>query len=215
MRDVALAAYREAEAKLKDTYMRAPFDGEIGARYVKNHTDVLLKVPVLSLVNVSLLEVVVDVPEGQIATLNEDEIGRISATLAAAPDKEFELRLKDIASQANPKTRTYRVKLLMLQPEDLNVLPGMTVSVTVYPKEDLAPSRLVIPAKAALADSTGEMHVWIIDDEMRANRRKVSVGSLTGTDGIEVLSGLEGGERIAVTGMTKLQEDMEVRLLNE
>ena len=214
-REVALSTMREAKARLGDTYLRAPFDGEVGAVFVENFTDVLLKVPVLSLVDVSALKIVVDVPEGRVATFNRSSIGRIVAKFAAAPEKEFDITLKQIASQADPRTRTYRTELLMAQPEGLNVLPGMTVSVTVYPSKTTK-GRIVAPAKAVLAEADGKKIVWVIDSEtLRAHRREVTVGSVTGTGGIEILSGLQGGDRIATTGINQLQEDTEIRLLEE
>jgi RND family efflux transporter MFP subunit len=216
-REVALAALRTAEAKLADTYMRAPFTGEIGKVFVENFTDVLLKVPVLSLVDVSALQIVVDVPERQIATLDRSVIGRIAATFEAAPDREFELTLQGIASQANVRTRTYRVELLMSQPEGINILPGMTATVTGYPLASAdANQRLVVPAKAVRAEADGQQSVWVVDPETsRVHRRAVTTGKITGGAGIEILAGLEGGERIATTGINQLQEDIEVRLRSE
>jgi RND family efflux transporter MFP subunit len=216
-RELALAALRTAEARLADTSMRAPFTGEIGEVFVENFTDVLLKVPVLSLVDVSALQIVVDIPEGQIATLDRSVIGRIVASFEAAPDQEFELALKDIASQADARTRTYRAELLMSQPEGINVLPGMTVTVTAYPLASAdAKQRLVVPAKAVRAEVDGQQSVWVVDSETsRVHRRAVTLGAITGSGGIEILAGLEGGERIATTGINQLQEDFEVRLLSE
>ena len=216
-RELAQAAHRTAEAKLADTYIRAPFAGEIGEVFVDNFTDVLLKMPILSLVDVSALQIVVDIPEGQIATLDRNTIGRIAATFEAAPDREFELTLKDIASQADARTRTYRTELLMSQPEGINVLPGMTATVTAYPLANAdAEQRLVVPAKAVRAEADGQQSVWVVDPETsRVHRRAVTAGSITGEGGIEILAGLEGGERIATTGINQLREDMAVRLLDE
>ena len=104
----------------------------------------------------------------------------------------------------------------MTQPDKLNVLPGMTVSVTVYPADTKKKTRILVPAKAVLAEADKQKMVWVIDPQtMRVHRRKVTTGSVTGTDSIEILSGLQGGERIATTGMNQLQEDMEIRLLKE
>ena len=216
-REVALAAKRTAEAKLADTYMRAPFAGEIGEVFVENFTDVLLKMPILSLVDVSALQVVVDVPESSIVTFDRSQLGRIAATFEAAPNREYELTLKDIASQADTRTRTYRAELLMTQPEGINVLPGMTVSVTAYPLAGAdSEQRLVVPARAVLSEADGQQVVWVVDEATsRVHRRAVRVGSITAGDGIEILTGLEGGERIATTGINQLREEMEIRLLEK
>lgn len=215
-REVALAGYREAQSRLGDTYMRAPFAGEIGAIFVENFADVLLKMPILSLVDVSALQIVVDVPEAQIVALDRSKIGRIVAKYDAAPESEFELTLDSIASQADPRTRTYRVELLMDQPDELNILPGMTVSVTHYPLPGADQPRIVVPANAVLAQADGSQIVWVVDPETSSvHRREVTLGAITGTDDIEVLTGLVGGETIATTGVNQLQDEMEIRLLEE
>ena len=216
-REVALASLRTAEAKLADTSMRAPFSGEIGEVFVENFTDVLLKVPVLSLVDVSALEIVIYVPETQIATIDPSVIGRIVATFDAAPDREFELSLKGIASQADTRTRTYKVELLMPQPDGINILPGMTVSVTGYPLPSAdGAQRLVVPSQAVRAEVDGQQSVWVVDpDTSRVHRRVVQTGTITNSGGIEILAGLEDGERLATTGINQLQENLEVRLLEK
>jgi multidrug efflux pump subunit AcrA (membrane-fusion protein) len=56
----------------------------------------------------------------------------------------------------------------------------------------------------------------VVDKEtMKVQKRKVTTGDLTGTDSIQILSGLKPGEKIALTGVTLLREGMQVRDLGE
>ena len=66
------------------------------------------------------------------------------------------------------------------------------------------------------ADQTGARFVWVLDagadDLATVHRRDVDVGRLTPL-GIEVLSGVEPGEVVAVAGVNRLREDQRVRVL--
>ena len=54
--------------------------------------------------------------------------------------------------------------------------------------------------------------MWVVDgDSMRVSRRQVTVGALVQRDQIEVLGGLEAGERVAAAGAHHLSEGMQVR----
>jgi len=73
-------------------------------------------------------------------------------------------------------------------------------------------SRIVVPAIAVFAYESGASHVWVIKPEtMTVHRRKVSTGDLTGKDSVMIREGLKPGEKIAVSGVSQLQEGMKVR----
>jgi RND family efflux transporter MFP subunit len=127
------------------------------------------------------------------------------------------LQLKEYATKADPQTQTYQVVLQMPQPEGINILPGMTASVVVSTSGDVKEDgSIVIPAIAVLADPSGKNYVWVVEPQnMTVHKRDVSVGQLTGSENINILEGLEGGEKIVVAGVLKLQEGMQVRLWDQ
>jgi RND family efflux transporter MFP subunit len=69
-RDVAAASVDDAEASLSDTDLRAPFSGQIGETFVENFQDVQAKQAILSLIDTSFVDIVVDVPEALLATVH-------------------------------------------------------------------------------------------------------------------------------------------------
>ena len=217
-RDVARARYEQAQADLRDTRMRAPFSGQIGVKYVENFEDVQAKQPILSLHNVTHVEIVINVPEQIMAAVRGGTSTTITASFDALPDVGFPVTVKEYAVNADPQTRTFAVTLAMSQPEELNVLPGMTALVTaevmaVGGEGEAIP--ITIPAFAVFPDEAGNSHVWVVDEEMQTvHRRAVQVGSVTGADNIVVLGGLEPGERIAVAGIHQLQEGQKIRLMD-
>ena len=217
-RDVAAARLQDAQNALKDTYLRAPFDGIVAKRYVENFEEVQAKQPIVFFQDNSKIEVLVDAPETVIATLREgnDQI-EAHATFAVAPDKKFPLALKEYSTEADPQTQTYQVVLIMDQPEGLNILPGMTATVTgSRPKGDSGPTKIVIPAISVMEDSKGASFVWTLDKEaMTVHKKAVTPGEMTGAQSILIKDGLSGGESIVTTGVTKLREGMKVSIWKE
>jgi RND family efflux transporter MFP subunit len=219
-RDVARARLDNAEANLDYTYLRAPFAGVIGDRYVENFEDVLANQVICSLHDLTNLDIVVDVPEQMIVNVRRSAETQIEvvATFDAAGDREFPVTFREVAAQADPTTQTYEVRLTMPGPEDLNILPGMTAEVVARGTRDQAGAGgFLVPASSVFADETGTtQYVWVVDpDGMTVHRREVAVSEVTGAGSIGITGGLEAGERIVVAGVSHLEEGKEVRLMEE
>ncbi len=205
------AAVDAAKDQLSYTYLRAPFSGVIAKRYVDNFQEVRAKEPIVSLQDVSEIEILVDVPEMTMTRVKRGDVN-VVAEFAAAPGNEYPLTLKEYSTEADPRTQTYRVVLTMPSPQDLRVLPGMTASVHRAGIVEAEGDIYVVPAIAVFADEAGNSNVWVVDSEsMTTRRREVTVGELTGTENIEIVEGLESGEVIAISGVSRLREGMEVR----
>ena len=216
-RDVAAAQLEDAQNALKDTYLKAPFDGIVAKRYVENFEEVQAKQPIVFFQDISKIEVVVDAPETVIATLKHDKKIEATATFAAAPDKKFPLELKEFSTEADPQTQTYPVVLVMDQPEGINVLPGMTATVTGRQvATGDATARIVIPAMAGTEAADKKPYVWVLNEkDMTVRKAGIHAGEMTGSDGIVILEGLSGGEKIVTSGVTRLKEGMKVSIWKE
>jgi RND family efflux transporter MFP subunit len=215
--DIAKAREKEASDALDDTNLRAPFSGVIAKRYVENFEDVQAKQPIVSLQDISYIEILIDVPELLMAQLRKRGSRVAFAQFAAAPGEEYALELKEFSTQADPKTQTYQVTLSMPAPRNVNILPGMTATVvgrTLGDEEDNIGA--VIPALAIFSDQGGIPHVWLVNENtMTVHARKVTTGELTGTDSILVIEGLNPGDMIATSGVNNLREGMKVKQLHQ
>jgi len=87
--DIAKARQKETEDTLSDTYLRAPFTGVIAKRYVENFEDVQAKAPIVSIQDISEVEVLIDVPESVMITLKQEGKKITVAEFAAAPGKQY------------------------------------------------------------------------------------------------------------------------------
>ena len=216
-RDVALANEEDAKNALSDTRLRASFDGIIAIRFVENYEEVQAKQPIVSLQDLSNIEILVDLPERGMVFDGQRNAVVAVAQFPSAPGREFPLKLKEFSTQADPQTLTYQVVLEMEQPEDIRFLPGMTAKV-VGRSEMIrgADTGFMIPAIAVVSDGAGGQYVWIVKEEgMTVQRIPVTVDELAGSSRIRVTSGLSGGETVITAGMTRLLDGMKVTIWNE
>ncbi len=209
------ADLKGARDALGDTYLKAPFDGLVARRFVDNFTEVRAKEPIVNFQDISKVEVLIDVPEMTMATVRRGSGITATAEFASAPGRRFDLVMKEFATDADPRTQTYQVVLEMPQPEGVDILPGMTATVSSRTGGGESAS-ITVPASAVFANEAGRSQVWIIDREsMTASMREVTTGDLTGTDEIEIMEGVNPGETLAVTGVTRLRKGDRVRDLAE
>ncbi len=212
-RDVTRARLEDARNALKDTSLRAPFDGIIAKRYVENYEKVQAKEPIAYLQLIDQLEILINVPELMMAHFRSSGKVSVTSTFDSIPGKSFPVTLKEFSTEADPATQTYQVVLTMNQPEEANILPGMTAKVTASGREESgAAVNILIPAIAVLNDPDGKNYVWLLDmDSMTTHKTPVTISKLEGTDKIYIKTGLTGGEKVIIAGITQLQEGMKVR----
>jgi RND family efflux transporter MFP subunit len=212
-RDVARAKLEDAANALKDTTLRTPFAGVIAHRYVENFQKVQAKEPIVSLQDISRIEILVNVPELQMAAIREEEPNKVYATFESIPGKKFPLTMKEFSTQADPATQTYQVVFVMDQPREASILPGMTAMVTAETIQGVTGKKVIlIPAIAVMEGAGKQPFVWIYDEKTSTvHRQPVKVGRLQGSENIFIDEGLKGGETIVVAGLTQLEEGMKVR----
>lgn len=217
--EVVRADASRAEKALEDAVLRAPFDGVVARKLVEDITNVQAKQGVLVLQDTSHLKVVVDVPERVMAQgrgdVTLDEVtarARPRVVVTSLADRQFPARLTEVATTADPDTRTFRATLTFDRPPDLNILPGMTARVILRrPGDETAGGPLWIPTRAVVGDAAGEAFVWLVDpDTMTVHGRPVRLGETAG-DSIQILQGLGAGDVIAISGVHQLSEGAPVR----
>lgn len=228
LRDIQVAKedLKKAQKALDDTSLKAPFSGEIATKIVDNFQNVQAKQAVLLLQDISGLEMDINVPEQDFAyatpgITHEERTARAKPEIVVSsfPDRRFPARFKSVSTTADPVTRTYEVTFAFDNPADLTVLPGMTAKVILHVKEEkmeqVGVSGFMVPVSAVAADEQGNAYAWRIDpDSMKVSRIAVELGPMAG-DEVRVLSGVNGGDRIAISGVHHLREGMQVRPLGE
>jgi RND family efflux transporter MFP subunit len=137
------------------------------------------------------------------------------AELSGAPGVQFPVQLREIAQVADPTTQTFKVRVAMKAPPEIRTLPGMTATVTVtYRRAQILGDRILVPISAVFQPDAGESVTWVIQPDQTVARRAVKMGVAVGGE-IEILEGLQPGDRIAVAGVTRLRDEMKVRDLGD
>jgi RND family efflux transporter MFP subunit len=206
----------EANLQLQDSTLRAPYDGVIAQRFVEQGQNVQAKQPVVKFQDVDEIEVAVDVPEVVMAAdLRAADVVQMLAEFSGAPGLQFPVQIREVGQRADPQTQTFRVRAAMKAPPDVNLLPGMTAQVTVtYRRARVLGDRILAPVSAVFKDAGGEQVAWVVGPDGTVSRRPVKLGEATGGR-VEVVEGLQPGDRIAVAGVTFLREGMKVRDLGD
>lgn len=221
-RDVSRAELRIATKALEDTRLRAIFDGVIARKLVTDFRNVAAREPVLLLQDESLMEVVVDVPERDLAGGRSEldleawnEKAKPVVELSALPGKQFPVKLTELATAADPNTRTFRATFSMAKPEGISVLAGMTAKLLMTGLTTTRAEDYLLPVRAVVGDSEGTPYVWVVDEQsMTVSKQPVTAGAITG-DRIVIEDGLEGGQAVAMSGVHLLTDGMEVKELEE
>ena len=215
----AEAALRLAEASNENTVIRAPFtgtvlrkDAEVGEVVAPSVGGGLTRGAVVTMADLSTLEVEVDVNEAYIGRIAGGRPARI--TLDAYPDTSFRGQVRQVVPTADRQRATVQVKVSILD-HDARILPEMGAKVDFLEPEQprsagSAPARtsIRIPSTALKSDG-GASFVWLVRDG-RLAKRPVTVGPVSGGF-LEVRSGLSGGEQLLVGGADDPKEGMRVK----
>lgn len=208
--DNAQTALSVAEANLEAAQraivLTSPIDGVV--------TDILetpgsfpgMGDPLMRISDLSRVQVLLGVSPGQ-----REELAVGQRVLL--PSGVAEGRITRIALQANPESRLIEVEVTFPgsaartggAPGTPPLLPSTlaTVEVVVGTRD----STLQVPASALQNGS-----VWVVDAQNLAHRRPVQVG-LEGNGSVEILQGLEAGERVVTAGASLLSDGVSTRVV--
>jgi len=206
-------ALRASRLSLADTELKAPYDGTVADRLVEEHQTVAAGQAVIAFQGADGLEVVIHVPEREVADLTGKAPAAIEVRFEALSDGEvLPARVKEFATETDRQTQTFPVTLELEGTPSADLMPGMTASVTWLTGKDIsAPETMVVPLNAVGSDAAGRAFVWRVDpDTMTIKRTFVTTGALTDF-GIEISSGVGPTDRILAAGVDFAAEGQKVR----
>lgn len=191
----------------------APFAGSIVEAQALAGAAVEAGSPLFKIADLSVVDVVAEVPERALPLLRVGE--GASITLAAYPSLRFEGRVERLRDQLDPTTRT--VKAIIHVPNANRALrPGMFATVTLAPSTGntaAAETVLTVPESALVTDGA-ERYVFVEAGPRTYERRGVTIqslatpGSAVSSGRVAVVSGLSAGERVVVAGAFTLKSEL-------
>lgn len=219
---VATAQTASARDTLRDTELRAPFSGVVVDKLVENYEDVTAKSGILSLQDISNLQVVFNVPDNEIIWIspNAQMPSSIVARFDAIPDRTFPLKYREAVFEADQNTHTFAITMEMLRQErDVNLLPGMSANVEIQFEgtQTQGQASFVIPSSAIFSNENRKdekIYVWRYENE-EVHQIQVTASQPQNNGFVSIYGkGLKDGDRIVVAGTHLLREGQKVRLMN-
>ena len=214
----AEAGLRFAQASFDNTVIRAPFTGtvlrkeaEVGEVVAPSVGGGLTRGAVVTMADLTTLEVEVDVNEAYIARIQHNQPARI--TLDAYPDTGFRGMVRQVVPTADRQRATVQVKVSITE-RDPRILPEMGARVdflepdTARSAGTTAAPRIRIPV-AAVREENGQTIVWLVR-QGRLERRPVQAGPVSGGFR-EIRNGLAGGELLLTGGVDAPRPGMRVK----
>lgn len=205
----AMTAKENAEALLADTRIVAPFDGVVERTYVDAFQRVASGETVVRIVKPRSTTVGFTAPESLVGVLSLPTT-RFSVLFDAYPDIYFTAVIKSFA-RTSSDALGFPVSLRLTDVGNYAISPGMTCIAIVSLKEDT--SAVVLPLSAIYAPVGSYDSVWVVTAGERVERRRVTLGSLTGSADVVVLSGVEAGERVVTAGVYQLTDGEKVKII--
>jgi RND family efflux transporter MFP subunit len=164
--------------------------------------------PVVSIANEVEPEVVVDIPEDQLAAFRS---ARYKASLAAAPGELFEVTLRELSPQAAAQTRTYRARM---KPTATRALP-LGATATLFVEYQAGQQGVAALPAAAITQSGGQPALWVVrraagEDSGSVNLVRVSVHGYRNEE--VLVSGPSAGDLVVTAGVQKMAPGLRVAL---
>jgi RND family efflux transporter MFP subunit len=192
------ATMKLASRQLRDTEIRAPFDGFVERRLVNLGELVKAPMPVMAIVRLDPLKVTAEMPEKMAPWITA---GRpLELHVDAYPTRTFSGKVTRISPAVNTSTRAFAFEALVPNAEAL-LKPGTFARVHV--ESDRVDDVLTLPY-AALQYRYGVNRVFVVSGD-RLAMRELQVGDRMG-ERIEIVSGVKEGEPVAVTDVDSLND---------
>ncbi len=204
---------RQAEDRIADTVLKAPFAGRITAIYAQQHEFVHAGQTVLALHDVSSPEVRVRIPAADFQdVLKETMAGASFRVRIPGSDTLLEASLSELSPAASETGESYEAVLSVVPSADFPLLPGMAAEAALLRRNG---EGIKVPYSAVVSTG-GEPFVWIYDRKTGAlSRCAVTVLSSAGSGFLIVSGRLEPGSLVVAAGGEWLDESTPVVPVNE
>ena len=188
------------QRRVDELNVRAPVDGIIGTLNVADRAVVVANTPLMTVVDLSRLEVELAMPETYAEDLGlgmtaEVRVGAVSATG----------KISAISPEVVNNQVLARVRFDGDQPPGLRQNQRLSARVLFEEKPDV-----VMVPRGPFFEDQGGRYAYVMEDGI-AVRRPVSIGA-TSVGAIEILQGLQPGERIVIAGTDNFENAERVRI---
>lgn len=212
--EIAKRQLEELEVLIDYATLKAPFDGLVTARniepgdLVRSGSEVGSGKPLFVVSQIDKVRVRIPVPESDAAMVNPGDA--ITLTFPSFKDEPpMNATVTRISGSLDPSTRTMMVEAEIPNP-DRKLMPGMFGQALIKMETTMAAN--VLPARAIRFDESGRAYVYVVGDDDVVSVADVATG-LDDGNSIEVLSGVEPGQRVIDSHLKRFTDGQKVAVL--
>ena len=196
--------YNKAKIIYDDAILKAPYSGVISKRLVTKGNYVNTGTPVFEIVNNEKFEIEANIPSDKIPLLNKKK----EAEIIFPDGKTLKTSFRSIVPKENPNTRTVIVRFKPLfNQKKSNLLINQNMNLKIFLKSK-KPIKTIV--KDALLIKNGNTVVYVIEDNI-AKLKAVKTG-ISYQDSIEIIEGLDVGEKAVTRGNERLRPNQKVQI---
>ena len=202
------AAKSQYDNVLENTVLVSPINGVVTARNY-DPGDMTGNLPVLTVGQLSpVVKVIVNVTESDLSKLRAGM--PVTVTFDAFPDENFEGKISRIYPTVDSSTRTFQTEIVITNRGE-RILPGMFARVSI----DLGShNNVVVPDRAIVKQTgSGNRYVYVYHNGTVSYER-VELGRRL-DDAYELLSGVNSGDTVIISGQTRLADGVKVEVINK
>lgn len=204
--NVLKAELQLIDVRLLKTEIRAPFGGMIGLRFVSPGSFLTPQTRIATLQSVKTMNVDFSIPEKYAGVVQP---GRRIQFRVKSSDQPFGGEIVALEPSIDAETRSLTVRARCDNPAGL-LWPGAFADVEIAVRR--IEEALTVPSIAIIPELGGKK-VFVLEDG-RVLPRSVETGIRT-ADRVQVLSGLETGDKVIVSGLERLRSGSEVEVLED
>lgn len=197
------AVVAELRRQVEALTLRAPFDGQVGQVHVAHRSNVADNAPVLSVVDLSVFEVEIEVPEGFARDL---DIGMPAEILSGT--KTWPAEVSAVSPEVVNGEVSARLRFSDAQPPGLRQNQRLSARILLDRRENV-----LMVERGPFLEQSGGRFAWVVD-RGSAVRRPIHTG-VASLNAVEILDGLREGERIVVSGADHFDNADRVRISGE
>jgi RND family efflux transporter MFP subunit len=204
--DIAMTNYTKSKESVE---IPAPFDGTLTDINV-NEGDRVSSGMLLGTVAVTdRMRVDLSLSEDKAKMTAKGQPAKIVVPSPSGRDVTVSGVVESVSLSADPITGLFGVRVSFDNPAGV-LVPGTVTRVQILVFS--APDALVIPTSALMTEGENDF-VWVVDKKRIVTKRKITVG-WQGDDAVEVVAGVNVGDRVVNKGQNRLTENALVKIIN-
>jgi RND family efflux transporter MFP subunit len=195
-----------AGRRLSKTRITAPFDAVVSQRMVELGQHLNPGSPLMHLADMHTMRVNIYLNEQDYVHLDASD--PVTVMVEAFGEKSFPGKVDRIGVQADERTNTFRVEVLVDNPQDL-LKVGLTARVEIV--TDSIAGAIMVPQSCVLYRSD-RTELFVASADNRADLRVVELGRVE-AGRVNIVKGLAPGERLVTTGGQYLRDGDPIRIV--